>query len=230
MVYSRREVIEKCEKEISDVSNFYKADFINYRGKTIDTGEYYTEVIAEYICDNIERFDEIQKITRRASYQTNEHEGNYSKNSNRLEEITAMQMFRQCKDGTEFDFIGKIIDYQTPLKNKKTDNAGKIDLLSVKDHTVFILELKREDSKETMLRCVLEGYTYLKTVDADKLCSNFNLNGIRNIYASPLVFRGKEQWREMQEQRGQLHRLMNLLSSKPYYITKRGDKYIITED
>jgi len=230
MGYLRKEIIEKCEKGILDVSNFYKADFINYRGKTSDTCEYYTEIVAEYACNNIERFSEIRKIKREASYRVYGHDGIYSDTSNRLEERTAMKMFNQCQDGSEFDFIGRVIDYQTPLKNRKTDDAGKIDLLSVKEDTVFILELKKEDSTETMLRCVLEGYTYLKTVDEEKLFNDFKLKNIKNIYASPLVFRGKEQWREMQEDRPQLFRLMKLVGSKPYYIDIQENKYIITED
>lgn len=230
MGYYKKEIIKKCEKAILDVSNFYKSDFINYRGKTSDTDEFYTEVIAEFVCDNLERFHNIQRITREKSYKTFGHDGKYSEKSNRLEEISAMKMFNQCKDGSEFDFIGTIIDYQTPLKNKETDDAGKIDLLSVKDDTVFILELKKENSIETMLRCVMEGFTYLKTVDIDKLIKDFELEGINQVCASPLVYRKMNQWKEMQEQRPKLTRLMHLLNCKPYYITIQGSEYIVTED
>lgn len=230
MGYLREEIIKKCEEAILDVSNFYKADFINYRGKTSDTGEYYTEVIAEYVYDNIEILNSIRKITREAPYNSDGHDGNYSSTSNRLEEISAMKLFKQCGDGCELDYIGEIIDYQTPLKNKKTDDAGKIDLLSVKDDTVFILELKKEDSVETMLRCVLEGFTYLQIVDKDKLISDFKLKGINKICSSPLVYRNMNQWKEMQEYRPKLIRLMKRLNSVPYYITMQEGKFVITED
>lgn len=230
MGYLRKEIIEKCDQAIKDVANFYKSDFINYRGKTSDTDEYYTEVIAEYVCDNIENFHEIRKITRETSYKTCGHDGKYFDASNRVEEITAMKIFNQCKDGSEFDYVGKIIDYQTPLKNVKNDEAGKIDLLSVLSDTVFILELKKEDSDETMLRCVLEGYTYLKTVDEDKLVDDFGLKGINKVCASPFVFRKMSQWKEMQENRPKLFQLMKLLNSKPYYISVQDNKFVVTED
>ncbi len=229
MGYTRNDIIRKCKKEILNVSNFYKADFINYRGKTLDTGEFYTEIIAEFVCRYLDEFEKISKITRESSYKTSRHDGNYSATSNRLEEITAMQMFNQCKQGFKFNFIGEIIDYQTPLKNKKTDDAGKIDLLSVKDDTVLILELKKEDSVETMLRCALEGFTYLKTIDTDKLIADFQLKGINKVCASPFVFLGKHQWKEMQEHRPQLMRLMKLIDSKPYYISMQENKFVITE-
>lgn len=93
MGYTRNDIIRKCKKEILNVSNFYKADFINYRGKTLDTGEFYTEIIAEFVCRYLDEFEKISKITRESSYKTSRHDGNYSATSNRLEEITAMQMF-----------------------------------------------------------------------------------------------------------------------------------------
>ena len=230
MDYTRNEIIGKCNEAMSNVSTFYNQKFVNYRGRTTDTNEYYTEVIAEFVCDNIKEFEEIPTVTRQASYKTQGHGGDYSQQSNRLEEITAMQMFKQSQAGTAYDYIGKIIDYQVPLKNKKDDEVGKIDLLSVSYDTLYILELKKEDSTETMLRCILEGYTYLKTVDSDKLVNDFGLMGIHKVCSCPFVFREKNQWKEMQENRPQLMKLMKLMDSKPYYIKKIKDKFIITED
>ena len=53
MGYTRKEIIDKCEIALKDVKNFYKNDFVNYRGKTTDTDEYYTEVICEWLIKNI---------------------------------------------------------------------------------------------------------------------------------------------------------------------------------
>jgi len=230
MGYTREDIISKCRNAIKDASTFYKQSFVNYRGRATDTGELYNEVIAEFVCDNLVELRSISCITRESSYKVEGHDGEYSENSNRLEEIIAMKMFNQCKDGSEYDFIGKIIDYQTPLKNKKNYDVGKIDLLSVNGNTIFVLELKKEDSTETMLRTVLEGYTYLKTVDFEKLKRDFKQYKIENIKASPLVFRKKELWKEMQEDRPKLKRLMKLLDSVPFYIAEVNNKYVITEE
>ena len=35
-----------------DISTLYKEDFINYRGNTTDTGEKYTEVVADWLLNN----------------------------------------------------------------------------------------------------------------------------------------------------------------------------------
>ena len=229
MGYTKKEIINKCEVALKVVKNFYKNDFVNYRGKTTDTDELYTEIIAKFVCDNIKCFYNIPMITRKTSYKTKTHKGEYHENSNRVEEITAMKLFNKCKEGFSFDKIGRIIDYQTPLKNKRTDEAGKIDLLSINDNIVYILELKKVDSEETMLRCVLEGYTYLQTLNKEKLLKDFGLPDDCVIKASPLVYKEGSQWEEMQEERTNLKTLINLLGCKPFYITENNEYSIMEE-
>ena len=153
----------------------------------------------------------------------------FNPNSKREEEITAIKMFNQCKDGSVYDFIGKIIDYQTPLKNTSKDEAGKIDLLSFDGKTLRILELKKKDSKETMLRCVLEGFTYLCTVNQAKILKDFCLPDSTEIVACPFVFFDEEQHKEMKEDRPWLKKAMMLMNSKPYYIKEENGYYKVVE-
>jgi len=162
----------------------------------------------------------ISAITRESSYKTPSHDG-IPKNadSNREEELIAMAMFRQG----EISSLGKILDYQTPLKNKRTDKAGKIDLLSYDGTMLRILELKEPDSSETMLRCVLEGFTYLQTVDKKKLLEDFNLSATTVVKASPFVFSGGVQGKEFNEDRPALKKLMQLMDSKPFFISQLAD-------
>ena len=110
-------------------------------------------------------------------------------------------MFKQSKNGMGYDFIGEIIDYQTPLKNRRSDIAGKIDLLSYDGTYLRVLELKKPDSDESMLRCVLEGYTYMKTLDCEKIVCEWNLPIDTEVKASPLVFKPSDQYNEMLERR-----------------------------
>lgn len=227
MGYTRDFIISKCEEAFKDKKTFYKHPFINYRGRTEDTDEYFTEVIAEFLCNRIAEYtDGIETITRKESYKTESHDGVIKDtNSGREEEIIAMKMYNK-----QYDFVGKMIDYQTPLKNKREDDAGKIDLLAYDGKIARILELKKPDSEETMLRCVLEGYTYRKTVDKAKLLVDFGLPADTVIKACPFVFKDGEQHNEMKEARPHLKRLMDLLDSKPYYISKNNNNYFVTED
>lgn len=231
MEYTRDTLLDMCKKALTYVKTFYQSDMINYRGKTSDTNEYYTEVIAEFVCDNLMIFqNEIPVITRSSSYKSPNHLGEYSESSNRTEEIFAIKMFNQSKAGCKYDFIGKIIDYQTPLKSARSDVAGKIDLLSYDGKILRILELKKPDSTETMLRCVLEGYTYMKTVNSQKLLSNFCLPEDTLIKACPFVFHDGVQYQEMKENRPWLKKLMKELDSVPYYIKFENDMYYVLED
>lgn len=145
----------------------------------------------------------IECITRKSSYKTEGHDGIYDPGSNREEEKIAMQIFAQSRENGAFDLIGMIEDYQTPLKSAADDEAGKIDLLSFDGRVMRILELKKPDSKETMLRCVLEGFTYMKTADCGKLISDFGYDPTSVVVqASPFVFYGGEQHKEMSQPRG----------------------------
>ena len=227
MGYTRNDILEQCKTAFQNKSTFYKQSFINYRGKTEDTDEYFTEVIAEFICGHISEFrNGITAITRESSYKTPGHDGMIKDlGSGREEEIIAMKMYDK-----EYDFIGKMIDYQTPLKNKRTDEAGKIDLLAYDGATLRVLELKKPDSVETMLRCVLEGYTYLKTANIAKLLEDFKLPSDTIVNACPFVFKNGEQHSEMREHRPHLKRLMDLLDSKPYYISETNGKFFVTEE
>ena len=227
--YIRDEIINKLEN-LKDISTLYKEDFINYRGDTIDTKEKYTEVIAEWLIKNFNLFDNIKKITRLSSYKVDTHDGKHNnQNSNRLEEIMAIEIFNQ----KSLNILGEVLDYQTPLKDKLEDEAGKIDIVGYdKDNKiVYLLELKREDSKETMLRCVLEIFTYSKTLDKDKFLEDFNLPKDTKIKASPLVFFNGSQYKEMADSDNKyLKDLIKKLEIELFYISKNNNsEYNITK-
>lgn len=190
-----------------ECKNLYKEKCINFKGETKDTKENYSKVIVDYL---IEYIDEFKKglntitVTRNTSYKTVSHNGksefDFDKRprGERREEKIAHAMYCQYKEVlAEF---GKILDYQIPLKNIKDDKGlGKIDLLSVKDGSkpglkiVYFLELKRDSSKETLLRCILEAYTYFKIINKDKLCDDFNIplskKEFREFVIAPLVYK-----------------------------------------
>lgn len=224
--YIKDEIINKLEN-LKDISTLYKEDFINYRGDTADTKEKYTEVIAEWLIKNFNLFDNIKKIIRQSSYKVDTHDGKHNnQNSNRLEEIMAIEIFNQ----KSLNILGEVIDYQTPLKDKLGDEAGKIDIVSYdKDNKiVYLLELKREDSKETMLRCVLEIFTYSKTLDKDKFLEDFNLPKDTKIKASPLVFFNGSQYKEMADSDNEyLKDLIKKLEIELFYISINSNYNII---
>ena len=129
MGYSRMDIFQKCEAGLSNIKMFYKQPFINYNGRTTDTNELYTEVVAEFLSQNLDQFVAgFPVITRNQSYKTKGHSGIFDESTPREEVKIAMEMYRQSVSGVRYDFIGDIIDYQTPLKNERADKAGKHEL------------------------------------------------------------------------------------------------------
>lgn len=229
--YSKEEIIKKLEVAKSEMGQFYSEKFLNYISETSDKEGEYTEIITDWLLDNIELFDNIKPITREKNYKVKTHDGIIkNEKSNREEEMIAMKLFDFSQNkGKVFDIIGKIIDYQTPLKNVRGDKAGKIDLLAYNENengrTLRILELKKPDSKETMLRCVLEAYTYLKVVDKAKLLKDFGLPEDTEIKACPFVFVDGAQYKEIQEDRKYLKELMKKLDVEPIYLKEKNGEY-----
>lgn len=232
--YNKEDVLEKCEKAIKNPALFYTQGFVNYQGICPDAHVPYTEIIAEFLIDHLSEFKGgIGTIHRKDSYYTPEHKGEFDPRSNRTEELIAMKMFNACKSGVQYAKVGKILDYQLPLKNKLSDQAGKIDLLAYDGNVLRVLELKKSDTKETMLRCVLEGYTYLCTVDTAKLIYDFNKkDGVKipketPVKASPIVFAGSLPHQEYLEDRPNLKALMKLLDSEPFFVEEDSSGYKI---
>jgi len=189
--YSKADIIEKVQAALKDPASLYRQNFLNYTG-SVD-GERYTELIAAELLKNIHVLQSIPTITREESYKTPSHPELATRirplSSGREEEWIAIGMY-----GKTFKWIGEIIDFQTPLKNKASDDAGKIDLLSYDKETniAFILELKTPDSQETHLRSALEAYAYWKTVDHQKLLRDFGIEGARLHKAVLLINNSKK--------------------------------------
>jgi len=236
--YSRDEVIALC-KRVEKIQFFYKEPFINRRGPRSSNKEKYSEIVAEWIIDHMDKFQQIPTNHRSNSYYTKEHDGKSNRPDAHSEKQIAIKMFNQ----KVIPGVGVILDYQTPLKDKNSDKFGEIDLLAFDndERILRILELKVPNSKETMLRCVMEAYTYLKQVDHKKLIEDFNRDGKANIpentriVACPFIFRYNtdgaysQQYQEYQEmlenRRPNLKTLMELLDIKPLIIEGSEGQY-----
>ena len=181
---NREDKFSKLTNQQKEVGNFYKTSILNYHGYV--TGEkkekrnLYTEQIAKSILEN----DLLTAWNSLVPVRTNHFVPDHSKececiiSTNRKEEILAKLLYRQGDVGE----LGKILDYQTPLKSEKSDSYGKIDLLGYntddKYYSVIELKYRPSGSDETLLRCVLEAYTYYKLLDLDQIVSTDSHEGI----------------------------------------------------
>ena len=184
---------EKLTEEQKFAANFYKAPIINYKGhvtgKSKVNNTRYSEVIADTLVSKgyIKTWLELQPLRPNHFDTGHNHSESVDINklqiSNRKEEILAKLLFyqREVKD------LGYIFDYQTPLKKVRSNSYGKIDLLGYnsKDKCYSIIELKYRPSgsEETLLRCVLEAYTYYKLFDLNQIESAQDHKGITELRA-----------------------------------------------
>lgn len=236
--YTREQLKEMCEKALSNPeigpNRFYDETFIKSEDKTKDDDEFRTEVIAGYILENLDSFKNGISVISRENYKM-PHDGTLT-NTNQIERNIAKKLFNfSKKKGISFPYIGVIEDYETPLYNKKGKGAGCIDILSVnkEESTVYILELKKDGSPETMLRCILEVYTYLKTVNKTKLFESFSVPKNYDLKAAPLIFKRGLPWEQMQEidRHPNLKKLMDELYIYPFYLSETDEgMYVISKE
>lgn len=230
-MHSKDEIITIIRTGIDGkIDELYKNEVFNYSGKTSDTKELYSEVIAEELLklDIKNKIKNIKEINRESSYHVKSHNGQVTTNSspnssNRTEEWFALKLFNESKQGRVFNKIGSIFDYQVPLKNKRDDNAGKIDMVSKNEKNIFLIELKIKESKETLLRCILEIATYYQLLDKNKFLSDYKEN--KDIKKAVLIVKGSPQEEELKSiYNGERNNLKQLISDLDVQV------FVIDED
>jgi hypothetical protein len=175
--YTRQETLDAVHAELSKgPEQFYDSNCVNWQGVSKREEIPYSEIIAEYLMKN--NFDEMLNISTisRESYFTASHRKPVAINySNRNEENFVKYLVRMQEENQNpvQDSMGKIIDYQVPLKMDSNSKCGKIDVLSLKNNCLYLVEIKAAWSSETLLRCMLEIETYYRTVDKEKLLRDF---------------------------------------------------------
>lgn len=176
-------------------ANFYKAPIVNYKGYVKgaiqEDKNRYSEVISSTLLSKnlLKTWKELTPV--RPNHFDTKHTHSESvdmkqlQGTNRKEEILAKLLFYQCK----VDGLGYIFDYQTPLKATKNDSYGKIDLLGFnqddKCYSVIELKYRPSGSEETLLRCILEAYTYYKLLDLKQIKSDVGHGGIKKLKELP---------------------------------------------
>jgi len=171
-------------------ANFYKSAVVNYKGKVTGSKDLYSEVIAETLINDNFIKDWLNLIPVRPEHFKINHPNTDEnvdalKITNRKEEILAKLLFYQGN----VDGLGYIFDYQTPLKATRNDSYGKIDLLGYntddKCYSVIELKYRPSGSEETLLRCVLEAYTYYRLLDIKQINSAVGHDGIQQLKKLP---------------------------------------------
>jgi len=193
-----KETIKIFECALKNAKNLYNSRCINWKGKTLDSKEYYTEVISRELLkeEKLVLLEKIEQINR-VNYNVNTHDGQHNGDTNRAEENFAMKL-----KGKKLEKLGFVIEYQVPLKEKSSDDAGKIDLITSANESIYIVELKYIGNKETLLRAILEIWTYYKQLNKVNFLNSFKLlkqNKTEDIRKAVLLSAGCNAYNEAKE-------------------------------
>ena len=225
-VYTKKEIRTELKKAIDKGASVYNLPMVNYGGVTSDTKNPYTEVISEFLLEHgivsKDKISKIQSICRNESYRSESHKKllnpcnneSYRKEENFVKSLFLYNPFEKI--------LGKALDYQIPLKDHQTDNAGKIDLITHKENKLFLVEVKKLESKETLLRAITEIQTYYQICDTEKLLKDFGKEGCE-IEKAILIFEGSRPANEYDEieKRTYLKKVIDLLGVKIFVVKLR---------
>lgn len=164
MAYKEKTIIEITNRDL-DVNLFYQQPFVKYKGSS------YMDIISKVLIDRYDAINNIGEniVARESSFNANHNGTSDAKGSGYTEKRLAIALYNAKR---EYSF-GKIFDYEVPLKGKNIDKYGNVDLVAVKGDKIKLIELKIRHHKgcndETLLRALLEIYTYYKILSKTKI-------------------------------------------------------------
>lgn len=154
--------------------SIYKNRIVMYSGKAINSNIYYSEIISNYIINNINIFNIIEPVREKPYFLPGHLSGVVGINrENNDEENTVKRMVFGNYDLGE---LGMPVDFQVPLNQWQDGGRGKIDLLTFnkKTKSFYIVETKSITSGEQALRAILEVATYRKMIKEDNIINEYN--------------------------------------------------------
>lgn len=172
--------INDCLKKISNLTaTAYKEKITDSSGSLIVNIRGHNNKYNEQICKCIaQNFDKLKFIK-----ETQEPKHSYCQNRknnvynfiddspiNLTEKRIAICFYNMVQGIEVFD---EPLHYETPIGENE---LGAVDLIYKDNNYINLIELKSGKSPETLLRAILEIYTYYKKINKVKFRSDFNLN------------------------------------------------------
>ena len=231
MAYTKNETQKSITDflENGDLKTLYKEKCVNRTGWTTDGREYYSDILSEIIIsENTYGNNNIETISRNNSYNvhhdgdTNNDDGDKNNINQDSEPVIAKKLFN-----LNLGDLGKIIGYEIPLKNSEKDKGlGKIDLISIKDEIIYLIELKKPSNNESILRAMLEIQTYSEQLNSEKFKNDFKFNSDNELKKAILIFENSKQHKMLKEMKKLTQsatlELLDILKIEVYIITAPG--------
>ena len=180
-------------------------DFVAKQLLNIDIKKLYSENIKKYTRENynIKRNETLKELYKKE----------------KLKEVEFAKII--FDKNLEIEDLGKIIHYQTPIRETDNDKGvGDIDLLAYNEDGEYftLIELKLLKNKDTMLHCILQIYTYFSQINEAKLKSDFGKSNANNTRKAVLIFENSKHHKDYIKSNNYLQKLTEILEIDIYII------------
>jgi hypothetical protein len=149
---------------------------------------------------------------RERTFRTRDHSGQ-SELQTGIEQFTEKRYVRAIFNLRQMPPLGKIIDYEVPLKETRDAKHGDIDLLCLVSGAILCVEAKNPLECESILKAILQAFVYtsLAAIRHDQFLADFELPP--TLLLTPAIMIGKESGSQLQWGKyphlGKLVRMLN---------------------
>ena len=180
-------------------TNLKKSWFSIYNWKSLSNVGY-SEKIAQILLDNFREIEISYEGLRKNNFRLASHHGQCQL-ATHISQLVEKRFCRAVFNLKEIPLLGTMLDYEVPFKEVSASKHGDIDLLTLKDDKLFVVEAKIVGSSESILKAVLEAYVYSNLVKASKeqFYADFNINSDVKIAPVVLTFVDSASGRQLRE-------------------------------
>lgn len=171
----------------------------------------YTEWIAEWIAASFEGIRLVTDGLRARSFRVSDHRGQIRLGTD-IEQMTEKRLVRAMFNVAEPPLLGRVIDYEVPLKDDEDAAHGDIDLLCAQPGTCLCVEAKKPQAGESILKAVLQAFVYTSLVSTKKdlFLKSFGLEPLLCLTPAVLTFASAQSGRQLTAL-GRYPRLLELI-------------------
>jgi hypothetical protein len=182
----------------------------------------YTEWISQWIEQALPEIRLATTGLRQRSFRVADHRGQIKLQTD-IKQFTEKRFLRAMFNQADVLVLGKVVDYEVPLKETDDAQHGDIDLLCLQLGAALCIEAKQPTSTESILKAILQGFVYTSLVASrrDAFFRDFNIPKEANLTPAILTFASAQSGYQL-KQRGEFPNLWQLTSALNVKLVENG--------
>lgn len=194
MAYTKDELEKQWPKRLEKLKTLYQWEYVSSHGPR-GKGMPWTEIVAERLIAprQLDRFSEIEPLKSK-HYNIPKHLDPCPSGEGAMP-LREKQVVKWMVGKKDLGVLGTAQNYEAPLVDGGKQN---IDLITAKDDELVLVEVKKENNTESLLRAILEIVTYGHLVDKEQLRREFRM-GDSKITLAVLIHPNSNSGKELKE-------------------------------